>query len=174
MKQIQDIVMLLCAVGAILLAVMFFNRPAPIQVTMKKITPEILEENKAQIQQEAKRQQAEQAARKRAEMEKRVHKCSSDDDCIIVDKDSCGCLRGPKSVTAINSEYSLEFSKLIEQKNGKIEVCKESLADADMFAVITTKRLVDEEIIITSMPQHSFQNFFHPLCLRRVQRVELM
>jgi hypothetical protein len=31
--------------------------------------------------------------------------CEEDEDCIIIDQDPCGCLIGPKGVTAINVDF---------------------------------------------------------------------
>ena len=50
-------------------------------------------------------------------------------------------------------------------KNGEVEVSKEPLAYADLFAIVTAERLIDEEIIVANMPQQPFQNLFHSLSL---------
>ena len=41
-------------------------------------------------------------------------------------------------------------------ENGEVEVGKESFAYADLFAIVTAKRLIDEEIFVASMPQQAF------------------
>lgn len=61
--------------------------------------------------QEQAQQQAEHAAAERARV-RRIFSCETDEDCIIVDKDPCGCWAGPSGVTAINSARALEFNRL--------------------------------------------------------------
>ena len=123
MNQIKGLILLICAAGAIVLAVMFFSRPAPIEVSIARVTPEMVEENQVKIQEEEKRQQAQEAARKRANLEQRLYHCKTSEDCIIVDKDPCGCLRGPSGVTAINSELALEFSRLMDAQFASAKMC---------------------------------------------------
>jgi len=123
MKKIQDLLLLLCAAGAVILAINFFSHPAPINVDMPRVTEEMVEENKAKMEAEAKQKAALEAARKQAEIKMKMYKCTSNDECIIVDQDPCGCLRGPKSVTAINSNFSLEFSRMMEKKFAGSQVC---------------------------------------------------
>lgn len=48
-------------------------------------------------------------------MQRRIFSCAADEDCIIVDKDPCGCLVGPQGVTAINASYTIDFNKLQEK-----------------------------------------------------------
>lgn len=48
--------------------------------------------------------------------QKRWASCKADDDCIIVEKDPCGCVAGPTGVTAINVNYALEFDKHNQNK----------------------------------------------------------
>ena len=50
-------------------------------------------------------------------------------------------------------------------KNGEVEIGKEPFAYAALFAIVTAERLIDEEIIIASMPQQTLQNLLHPLSL---------
>ena len=64
-------------------------------------------------------EEAQQRAAKTAAintMRRKVFQCEADDDCIIVDKDPCGCLVGPSGVIAINASHTLEFNQLY-QKN---------------------------------------------------------
>ena len=123
MNQLRGLVLLICAAGAILFAFVFFSKPVPIEVSMARVTPQMVEENKAKVEEEEKLHQAQEAARKRAELEVRLYRCSSDEDCIIVDKDPCGCLRGPQGVTAINSNLSLEFSRLMDKQFAGPKMC---------------------------------------------------
>ena len=123
MNKLYGLLLLICAGGVLLLAVVFFSQPAPIQVSMVRLDQQLLEENEAKIKEAEKRQKAEQAKRAQAELEKKLYRCTRNDQCIIVDKDPCGCARGPQGVTAINSDFSLEYSRLLEKKFAKIEVC---------------------------------------------------
>ncbi len=123
MSKIKGLVLLICAAGAILFALVFFSRPVPIEASFPRVTSEMVEENKIKVAEQEKQQAQEEAARKRAELEVRLYRCSSDEDCIIVDKDPCGCLRGPKGVTAINSNLSLEFSRLMDKQFAGQKMC---------------------------------------------------
>ncbi|MBO7238160.1 MAG: hypothetical protein J6U96_02565 [Elusimicrobiaceae bacterium] len=123
MNKLYGLLLLICAGGAMFLTILFFAQPAPIEVKMVRLDEEMVKENEAKMKEEEKRQQAAHAAQARADLEKRLYRCKSNEECIIVDKDPCGCARGPQGVTAINSDLSLEYSKLMEKKFAKIEVC---------------------------------------------------
>ena len=58
---------------------------------------------------------AEKEAQRQARA-RRVYSCKADEDCIIVDKDPCGCAIGPKGVVAINVNYLTDFNALNSQK----------------------------------------------------------
>ena len=63
------------------------------------------------------------AARRHAELISKMTACNTNEECVIVDKDPCGCLKGPEGVTAINASYSLEFSKLMEKRFALATAC---------------------------------------------------
>ena len=54
-------------------------------------------------------------------------------------------------------------------EDGEVEVGKEPLADAYLFAIVAAKRLVNEEVIICHMTKQALQDFLHPLGFRRTQ-----
>ena len=121
--KIKGIFLLVCAVFVLALAASFFTRSNPIEVQIPLVTRQMIDENQAAIKSaEAKRQNA-AAERKRAELEKRLYQCQNDNECIIVDKDPCGCLKGPEGVTAINSAMSLEFSRFMQGQSSVASVC---------------------------------------------------
>lgn len=98
----------LCLCGAVLIGMwlsLLMRNSTPLDVEMKVLHSEEL------AKKEEAQQKAAQASAARA-MNKRIFSCSSDEDCIIVDKDPCACLVGPQGVTAINASYTIEFNKL--------------------------------------------------------------
>lgn len=101
----------LCLCGAVLIGMLLsllMRNSTPLDVEMP-----VLKEEEITAKEEAQ-QKASQASAVRA-MQKRIFSCSVDEDCIIVDKDPCGCLVGPKGVTAINAAYTTDFNKLQEK-----------------------------------------------------------
>ena len=122
-QMIKGMVLWVCAFVAAVLAVSFFSRSQAIEVQMPLVTKQMIEENQAQIQQEQQHRQNTLLAKRRAELEVRLYQCQSDEDCIIVDKDPCGCLKGPQAVTAINAGLSLEFSRLMEKTFSAATAC---------------------------------------------------
>lgn len=130
MKIIQNVLLLACAVVAILLAAVFFFRPAPIQASIPLLTGQMVKENEAKAQEElrkkeeeVKKQEIAEAVKRKAAQEDRMYQCKRDDDCIIVDSDPCGCLIGPKGVTAINLDFSFDFASMMEKKYENMKVC---------------------------------------------------
>ena len=88
----------------IVLIPILYSYDTPIQVSAPHINLQELEE-KEKAQQEEQARVAEEARRRR------IISCKQDDDCIIVDKDPCGCLIGPQGVTAINALHTVEFDR---------------------------------------------------------------
>ncbi len=123
MKQIKAILLLICAGAAILLSLAFYSRRNMIEVQMPLVTKNMVAERQAEIEKQEKRRQNAKDARKKAELEERLVSCTVNEDCIIVDKDPCGCLRGPEGVTAINSSMSLEFSSMMEAAFAQATSC---------------------------------------------------
>ena len=125
-SKIHTILLLVASGIVLLLAFIFFMHPDPIEAQAPLLTKQMLEDYQAQQQQTAQKRQSEAAARKRAELEAKLKLCETSEECIIVDKDPCGCLKGPGSITAINADFSLEFSSLVEKKFTGMEMCPET------------------------------------------------
>ncbi len=103
--KIKALCLLICAGCVLVLIPVFLSKDNPIEISMPVLT-----EQQAAAQEEAQ-QKAAQASAQKAKV-RRVFRCQTDEDCIIVDKDPCGCLAGPEGVTAINASYTLEFNKM--------------------------------------------------------------
>ena len=105
MKKNLRNILYFCLAFLVLAAIpLFLMHPAPATVDLPTLSLQELEE------QEQAQQKAAQVSAQRA-LERRMFHCEIDDDCIIVDKDPCGCLVGPSGVTAINAAYTLQFSQ---------------------------------------------------------------
>lgn len=107
----------------LILSIVFFRQNNPIEAEVPLFTMQEADEAKTQREQEAQKRQNMELARKRSEIDNKMTRCSSDDECVIVDKDPCGCLKGPSGVTAINGAFSLEFTNLMEKKFGTATAC---------------------------------------------------
>lgn len=108
----KGIINIICFAGACLLALgtfIVYQNSQPITVDL----PALQEEESVAQNAEKKGHVPAMAARAR---QKRWVSCETDDDCIIVDKDPCGCLSGPTGVEAINVNYVLEFDKSNQNK----------------------------------------------------------
>ncbi len=86
---------------------------------MPALSREELAANKEDYQKQEAQQEAQERARRIAKARAVNFACQSDEDCIIVDKDPCGCLVGPKGVVAINAARTLEFNKTLENVMAK-------------------------------------------------------
>ncbi len=122
-KKIKGLFLLVCAVAAILLAVFFYSHTEKIEANVPLVTPEMVANYQKESQANAEKQQRAEEARQRNETQLRMVTCQTSEQCIIVDKDPCGCLSGPAGVTAINADYSLEFSRLIEKEFAEAKTC---------------------------------------------------
>ena len=109
MKQkIIGTLYVLCAIGVLALIPLFLSKDAPLEVTVSSVTLRELND----IEAKQKKQAVSAVVR-------RMYRCETDEDCIIVDKDPCGCWVGPSGVTAINIGYTLEFTKMAEKSVAK-------------------------------------------------------
>lgn len=104
-NKFKNLLLLMSAGCVLVLIPIFFVQDKPIEVTLSTLT-----EKEFTAQQETQ-QKAAQATAQKARV-RRVFHCQADEDCIIVDKDPCGCLIGPEGVTAINASYTLDFNKM--------------------------------------------------------------
>ena len=107
-KIIKNTVLLVCAGLIVILIPVLFSNDSPIPVNVSHLNLQELEEQE-------KQRQAEQQKVLQEQRKDRVNRCAHNDDCIIVDKDPCGCLIGPKGVTAINALYTIDFNMLQEK-----------------------------------------------------------
>lgn len=121
--KIKGLILLVCAVGVLGLAASFFSRATPLKVQFIMLTPKMVEENQKAIEAAKTKRENAMAEKERAELEKKMYQCQTHNECIIVDKDPCGCFKGPEGVTAINAAYSLEFSRLLQEQSAVAEVC---------------------------------------------------
>lgn len=96
----------------------FLTKDNPIEVSVPLMT-----DQQAAAQEEAQ-QKAAQAAAQKAKS-RRMFRCKTDDDCVIVDRDPCGCLNGPNGVVAVNVVHTLDFTKL--QKGVLAKECSRSV-----------------------------------------------
>ena len=128
--KIKGLFLLVCACFVAVLALSFLSKGSPIEVQMPLVTVDMVKENQEKIQKDKEAREDAAAARKRAELEAKLYQCTQDDECIIVDKDPCGCLKGPEGVTAINSAMALEFSRLMQAQTSVSTVCP-SVASAE-------------------------------------------
>ena len=124
--KLKGIFLLACAVVVGFIGLSLFSGTEPIEVNMPVFTKEMVEEVQAKNASEEQKRQHAAAVRNRTELEAKIYSCQTDDECIIVDKDPCGCLRGPGGVTAINAEWSLEFSTLVERQFSSGASCPSS------------------------------------------------
>lgn len=91
---------------------LFLTHDTPTEVNI----PQLDVQEIAAQKEEANR--VEKKAKREARL-RRVYACQTDDDCIIVDKDPCGCAAGPKGVTAINVNFITDFNELNNQQGTK-------------------------------------------------------
>lgn len=103
-SNIRNVIYLVCATGLLLSLPLFWANREAIEITLPQLTQEDLTAREQQQQKEAQVSAAKAKWRK-------IYTCQSDEDCILVDQDPCGCLIGPKGVTAINALYTLEFNQ---------------------------------------------------------------
>lgn len=111
MNKIKQGLLLLFALGILASVPMFLARRTTIQTDMPALSKEEIIANQADYEKQKSQQEAQQRARRAAKAKEFIYACQTDSDCIIVDKDPCGCLVGPKGVVAINASRSLEFSQ---------------------------------------------------------------
>lgn len=111
-SKIRNILTLFLAAVVLLLLPIFLLRVRPIPVDIPVVT------RAEMIAQEEKQQKEEIQSAVRAQI-RRLYTCEVDEDCIIVDKDPCGCLIGPSGVMAINAEKTLEFNRRFQSAMAK-------------------------------------------------------
>lgn len=119
-KQIKNLVTLALAAIAVLLIPVFLTHHTPSAVEIAQLdAQEIAEQKEASARAEKK---AQQTARIR-----RMYACQTDEDCVIVDKDPCGCAAGPEGVTAVNVDRITDFQKM-NNANSSVKACATTLS----------------------------------------------
>ncbi len=118
--KIRDMFLLICS-GLVLVSLpIFLTHLSPIHVDLSQGT----QKDTAESEEAAASRQTPQskAAALKAKLQK-ISSCEIDEDCVIVDKDPCGCFAGPSGVTAINALHTLEFDKM--QSHAITKACPE-------------------------------------------------
>lgn len=111
-KMIKNAVLIAITAGVVFLIPLFLSHDSPIEVNIPQLN----------VQEIATKKEAAEQAEKQAQKEarvRRVYACQADEDCIIVDKDPCGCAVGPKGITAINVNFITEFNAMNNQQGAK-------------------------------------------------------
>ena len=112
--------LLICA-GVVLVSLpVFLTHLSPIQVNLSKAAQKDTAEPEEAMP--SRQSQPSKEAALKAKLQK-ISGCEADEDCVIVDKDPCGCFIGPSGVTAINALYTLEFDKM--QSHAITKACPE-------------------------------------------------
>lgn len=104
-KKIKNITYVCMALIVLLLIPVFLMKEQPVEFNLP-----VLDLQEAALQEEAHEKAAKQSAKQAAL--RKIFRCKADEDCIIVDKDPCGCGIGPAGVTAINVEHTLTFNRI--------------------------------------------------------------
>ena len=137
-NKIKNILYICLAVFVLALIPLFLGQISPTQVDLPELSLQELEE------QEQVRQKAAHASAQRA-LERKMFRCEQDDDCIIVDKDPCGCLVGPKGITTINAAYTLEFTK--KQSRGIMaEACPDGAPSQEKECSASARPVCQEHV----------------------------
>ena len=118
--MIANIFLLTCTVGVVILIALFLSNKPAIPVNIPRLDAQELA-----AQKEAATKAEKEAARKARAA--KVYSCKTDEDCIIVDKDPCGCAAGPKGVVAINVNFITEFN-VMNQANMVTKACGETVS----------------------------------------------
>ena len=118
--MIKNVFFIACTVIIILLIPFFLSHDSPIPVHIVQ-----LDAQEIAAQKEASAQ-AEKQAQHQARIQ-RIYSCKTDADCIIVDKDPCGCAVGPKGVVSINVNYIVDFNNL-NNRQSVTTSCSEKLS----------------------------------------------
>ena len=108
-SKVRNIFWLSCAAVLILWIPLLWANRQPTEVDLPLLTQEELTATEEAHQQAAREHALATAKRK-------IFSCESDEDCIIVDKDLCGCLVGPQGVVAINAAYTTDFDRIYRGK----------------------------------------------------------
>lgn len=111
--KLKDMFFVLFAAGAVLLAIFFWSHRGEIAVDFPVVTQNMIDADAAQNAKAAADSEAASRAQKRAQQARRIFACETDDQCMRVEKNPCGCSAGPEEVVAINGMFFDEFSRTL-------------------------------------------------------------
>ncbi len=135
--KIKEAMLLVCALAALGAIPLFLSKDNPIEVSVPVLDAAQLAAKEAKAQKEAAESAVQAAMR-------RMVSCSVNEDCIIVDKDPCGCLVGPEGVTAINAAYTLDFNKF--QSNSLTKACPEGAPSVERECSPSAQAVCQENV----------------------------
>ena len=138
-KLIKNVILVVATVVVLFLIPLFLSHDQPIEVTIPQLDAQELASKKEAAE------QAEKQAQKEARI-RRIYACQTNEDCLIVDKDPCGCAAGPKGVTAININFITEFNAINAQQGAKacpdtVSTEQECSATAEAVCVARTCKI---------------------------------
>jgi len=114
-KMITNIIYLVVAVAVCMCTFAVYQNANPIEADVPVVTL-------AQVhEQEEVTKEKEQISAARARQRRWIN-CKQDDDCVIIDREPCGCLVGAKGVIAINVNLVTEYE---EKYLNKTKACPE-------------------------------------------------
>ena len=119
-KMTKNVILMVATVGIVFLVPLFLAHDSPIEVNIPQLDAQEMAAKKEAAEQAEKQAQKEARAR-------RVYTCKTDEDCIIVDKDPCGCAIGPKGVDAINVNFVTDYNA-IHNKNVLAKACPDTVS----------------------------------------------
>ena len=123
-KAISNICLLVSTVVVLALIPLFMAHKSAIHVDIPRLNAQEMAAQKEAAE------KAEQEAARKSRLH-RIYACTQDADCLIVDKDPCGCAAGPAGVVAININRITDFNALNNSKmvtkacNSQVSVEKE-------------------------------------------------
>ena len=138
-KMIKNVVLIVVTAVVVFLIPLFLTHDSPTQVDVPHLNAQEIAAQKEATE------QAEKQAQKEARI-RRVYACQTEEDCIVVDKDPCGCAAGPQGVTAINVGQITAFNSINNQQGAKacpdvISTEKECSATAQAVCVAHTCKI---------------------------------
>lgn len=123
MNKIKNILLIAATTGVVFLIPLFLAHDSPIEITIPQLDGQELAAKKEATEQ-AEKQAAKQAQREA--LLRRIYACQEDEDCIIVDKDPCGCAVGPAGVVAVNVNLITEFNAI--NSNQVTKACPDTVS----------------------------------------------
>lgn len=119
MKIAKGIFYLVCAVLVVLLMPVLLKHDQPIFVEIPEINVADIDSIREREEQQIIVEKKEARIAERKAHYNPFTACTSDEECVIVDRHPCGCLIGPKGKTTINIKYITEFTDTVQSKAGE-------------------------------------------------------